>query len=447
MTLTPLHDWIGNKIGHSATGFSREHVEQYQLEKLQEVLNYALAHSPFYKSHFKNSRKTIRSLADISLLPFTSAVDLQQHPNQFVCVPQNDIQRIVTLPTSGTSGTSKRIFFTREDLELTIDFFMVGMSTLAKAANKVIIFLPGQRPDSVGDLLKKGLEKLGCSAMVYGPVDDEEKILELILEMNVNILVGAPVHLYRLARIQEKEKILPENQIQKVLTSTDTLAPVLRDNIESSLHCEVFDHYGMTETGLGGGVECESHHGFHLREADLFYEIVDPRDGHALPDGEPGEVVVTTLTRAGMPLIRYRTGDEGLMIPETCACGSFIRRLGNRIVRISDGIQLDWGIITQLDLDGAIFRNKEVVDYSVFFEKNNGRQKLRFEIRSLNAELNILEQELIKSLKHIPALGNEMENGRIVLEFAAMKKRSQETPNALVKRKIITENPVDGLTI
>jgi phenylacetate-coenzyme A ligase PaaK-like adenylate-forming protein len=97
--------------------------------------------------------------------------------------------------------------------------------------------------------------------------------------------------------------------------------------IERAWGCEVFEHYGMTEMGLGGAMACEAHDGYHPREADLLFEIVDPRTGAPLPDGEYGEIVFTTLTRTAMPLVRYRTGDMSRFIPGPCPCGSVLKRL------------------------------------------------------------------------------------------------------------------------
>ena len=100
-----------------------------------------------------------------------------------------------------------------------------------------------------------------------------------------------------------------------MLLSTDQAPAPLVAAIEQAWGCRVFDHYGTTETGLGGGVECEAHDGLHLREADLLFEVVEPATGRSLPDGEEGEIVFTTLTREAMPLIRYRTGDLGRLLP------------------------------------------------------------------------------------------------------------------------------------
>jgi phenylacetate-CoA ligase len=438
--MSPLHNWIGDRIGCTASGFSREHLESYQRKKLKEVLSFVLARSPFYKSFYANIQKNIQSLADIAFFPLTTSEDIRKNPGSFVCVSQDDIQRIVNLPTSGTTGESKRIFFTKEDLELTIDFFSVGMSTLTKTGDRILILLPGQRPDSVGDLLKRGLERLGCSATIYGPVDDEEKVLKTIIKTGANILVGSPVHLHRLARFHEKKRVLPKNQIQKVLASTDTLSQVVRDNIMSILGCDVFDHYGLTETGLGGGVECENHHGFHLREADLFVEIVDPRSELPLPDGEYGEVVVTTLTRTGMPLIRYRTGDQSRLIADTCACGSFIKRLDKITSRINAGIHLQTGLVTQADLDEALFTNRDVIDFSASYDETDGKQELKLAIWTDKNKLEKIEKNLRDCLMSIPTLKIEIASGRHILELIPMDKPKQENPNAMYKRKILVED-------
>jgi phenylacetate-coenzyme A ligase PaaK-like adenylate-forming protein len=112
----------------------------------------------------------------------------------------------------------------------------------------------------------------------------------------------------------------------------------------------------MTETGLGGGVDCRSHGGYHLREADLYFEIIDPDTGEAVPDGEYGEVVFTTLTRRGMPLIRYRTGDISRFIPGYCGCGTVLRKMDYIRGRISGNIKIsDVHYLNLSKLDEKIF--------------------------------------------------------------------------------------------
>ena len=134
----------------------------------------------------------------------------------------------------------------------------------------------------------------------------------------------------------------------------------------------------MTETGSGGGGECDADDGYHLREADLFVEIVHPATGRVPPDGVSGEVVVTTLTRRAMPLIRYRTGDQARFLPDYCPCGSMLRRLGNAQGRLTNAAAL--GPSTQLKmaaLDEVLFAIPEVLNYQAQLAPADGYSRLR----------------------------------------------------------------------
>ena len=256
--------------------------------------------------------------------PFTTAEDIREHSLQLLCVSQDEIGRVVTLDTSGTTGKSKRIYFTPSDQELTIDFFQQGMSTLAEAGDRVMILLPCEREGSVGDLLAAALARLGVTPVRQGIVRNIPETLNIMHKEECKFLVGIPVQVLALARYADVAGI--PIRLKSVLLSTDHVPAVIVREMEHLCGCRVFEHYGMTEMGLGGGVECEAHSGYHLRESDLFFEIVDDA-GNLVPEGQEGEVVFTTLTRQGMPLIRYRTGDVSSFIPGSCNCGSVVRRL------------------------------------------------------------------------------------------------------------------------
>ena len=436
MNITPLHAWIGGRLGFSDERFERRDLDAWQLDRLNWVLQYTRRHSRFYRHLFECSSETIQSLEDWGVLPFTTSADLRGNPNQFACVSQDEIQRVVTLPTSGTTGPSKRVYFTAADQELTVDFFKVGMSTLARAGDRVLILLPGARPGSVGDLLKTGLEHLGCDPFLYGPVDSEEKVLQLMRQHNINVLLGAPVHLHRLARWNEAFNLLPKGQIRSVLSSTDTLPNVIRANLTRLWGCEVFDHWGMTETGLGGGVECDAHHGFHLREADLYVEIIDPQSGARLPDGETGEVVITTLTRKAMPFIRYRTGDLGRLISGNCDCGSFIRRLDGVTQRIGSTIRYNSKLLTLKMFDEKLFSIKDILDYSVTCYQNYEFTKFKFEIVILPGHITSSYENISNSINNLLDFQEkDFEFGLIVV-----KNKNINSPHYLHKRFISIEN-------
>jgi len=292
----------------------------YQLRKLDEAIKYAKKHSKFYREHLCGLSE-IKSYLDFEHLPFTVPEDILQNPNAFLCVPLDDISRIVTLGTSGTTGKSKRIFFTAEDQELTVDFFHHGMSTFTSSKDRVLICMPGRSPGGVCDLLERSLNRLGAVGRIFGSLEDYHDAARVLLEFCPDVLVGMPAQMYRLA-----QETAGRFRLKSVLLASDYIPPAFVHTIEHAWACQVFTHYGLTETGLGGAVSCDAHAGYHMRESDLYFEIIDPMTGRALPDGAYGEIVFTTLNRQAMPLIRYRTGDMSQILPAPCICGSAIRR-------------------------------------------------------------------------------------------------------------------------
>ena len=272
-------------------------------------------------------------------LPFTTARDLEDGWKRFVCVPLDAIARMVTLSTSGTTGEPKRLAFASADLERTLDFFAHGISVLVRPGDTVLILLPGaERPDGVTDLLIRALPRIGARGVAGNPAAEQAGFCRELELHRPDCLVAAPGQLRRLLGAHPASP-----GIRAILSSAEPLPQDLEEALVHGWHCEVFDHYGLTETGYGGGVECCGKQGYHLREGDLFFEVVDPVSGEPVPDGTPGEVVFTTLTRQAMPLIRYRTGDMAAMLPGPCVCGSPLRRLsriGGRFRKVGGRLEV-----------------------------------------------------------------------------------------------------------
>ena len=357
MHRTPLERWIAGKIGAVNGGLTQRSLVEYQLAKLRETVAWARAKSPFYAERLKGcSEDGLSSFEDFRRLPLTTSDDLRRHGLQFLCVSQGDINRVVTLETSGTSGAPKRVFFTAEDQELTIDFFRVGMSELADPGDSVLIALPCERAYSVGDLLATALSHNGVQPLRAGPIAEPLATIEFMRREPVDCVVGLPVQILSLVRSGVDAIDARGHFPRRVLLCSDHVPDSIVRAIRQAWNCEVFEHYGMTEMGLGGGVDCEAHCGYHLREADLYLEIVDEETGATVPPGEPGEIVFTTLTRRGMPFIRYRTGDISRVLPGRCDCGSTLQRIER--VRARQGAQVPVGArgrITMATLDEALF--------------------------------------------------------------------------------------------
>ena len=185
--------------------------------------------------------------------------------------------------------------------------------------------------------MRTALAEIQVTAFAGEPLADAASLRRELQEHNPHVVVAAPRQLAALTTALSHD-FMQEGDLalRGILSSAEPLPASLAVALQTNYGLLVLDHYGMTETGYGGGVECPARHGYHLRELDLLVEVVDMATGEPLPDGHEGEVVITTLTREAMPLIRYKTGDAAAMLPGPCRCGSPLRRLGTvrgRIVR------------------------------------------------------------------------------------------------------------------
>lgn len=387
-----MNDWIKKKMGLSQDQvLTREALDEYQTNKISEVITLAKENSPFYMKHLKDIiPETIKNLKDFEKIPFLSATHIRESALQMLCVGQDQISRIVTLQTSGTTGPQKRIYFTPEDQELTIDFFHNGMKYIVNQEDNVLILMPCRTRGSIGELLSRGLDRLGASFIPYGLPDDFRKLAKLISEKNVTSIVGIPSHILQLA---ETHKEWGEASVRSVLLSADYVPSSLAHRLEKIWGCKVFEHYGMTEMGLGGAVQCEFLRGMHPRETDLYFEIVDPQTGNVLEDGEFGEIAVTTLTRRGMPLIRYRTGDYGRWLQGDCPCGTVLKSLDKVRHRVEDVVLINGQSVDITQLDEALFTIEKIFGYDARVIEVDGEKKIQLDLHfSLQSE-NITGQK------------------------------------------------------
>ena len=440
MEITSLEPWIKAKIGSKAIGADlRSDIDRHQLQKLRETVDYARTHAPFYRRLFQSVRGgDIKSLADIASLPFTTAEDIQTDDLRFLCVSRDEISRVVTLRTSGTSSPAKRIHFTEEDLELTTDLFHQGMQALVRPGQRVLILMPGEQHGSVGDLMVKALPRMGVEGILHGIVLDDAAAIAEIVEKDIDCLIGIPVQVLGLVRHPDVGKVR-RGQIKSVLLSADYVPSAIVSEIERAWGCPVFNHYGMTEMGLGAAVDCCALSGYHIREADLYFEIVDPDSGLPVPEGQLGEVVFSTLTRKGMPLIRYRTGDLSRFIPEPCLCGTILRRLDWVSGRIRGGVVLGaQSIVTVADLDEALFSLPGLLNFQTEVRGNWKRASLHVTLYTGkdSGSDDILSDKARHALGKIPAVRTAMDDG--LLNIASFRISSENWIfNGSIKRKII----------
>lgn len=311
MKKTVMEELICRQEGFSA--FGRAALEQRQLELLNLQLSRGRAVSSFYREY----PEVLDSLDDVKMLPFTVEDTLRRRFSQLCLLPASGLVR---MRTSGTTGEAKRVAYSQYDCDRTLDFFIAGLGELIHPDNTVLLCFPGTDAMSLGGLLRSTVTELGARA-----VSADENMtfgggLALLEREHPEVYIGPPVLLLSLLRLNGGK-----SSLCRALVSGDTCAGVVISELQGRLE-DVRRHYGLRESGLGGAVECAAHAGLHIRENDILCEIID-KAGSSLPDGEWGELVISTIGLEAMPLLRYRTGDRARILTGACPCGSTVKRL------------------------------------------------------------------------------------------------------------------------
>ncbi len=269
------------------------------------------------KARYSDKNKIIKKLDDaiyalLTKIPLLSSENLIENNDKYLAVSQTEVQSIVSVETSGTSSNqSKRIYSTIIDLESTIDFYFYGMlHILKKENNKIAMLYSSEREGSVGNLMIKAMEKLQIECKIFPFTDDFDMLIQELIEFQPTTIIGIPTHTLTLSALAKETSL--KKSIYSILLSGDTASQTLKNAIANNFECKVFEHYGLTEFGLAGAVEDNNFSHLTNRNLDLFVEILDENGKH-IPKGNYGEVVITSLTREAMPLLRYKTCDIGCL--------------------------------------------------------------------------------------------------------------------------------------
>ncbi len=318
-----------------------------QLKRLQETVARVAGAVPFYRQAFTERGLTpahIKSLSDARHLPFTTSADLRAtYPTGLLAVPIDETLRLHT--SSGTTGKPKALFFSARDVANAAElcarcFVMTGMTKKDIFQNMMTYGL------FTGALVTHyGAEKLGCLVIPAGPGNSEKQLL-LMQDFRSTTIHITPSYALYFATFLEKKGVDPRRDlaIRRAFVGAEPYTEETRCKIEQALGVRVFNSYGLSEmNGPGVAFECEHQHGMHLWEDNYLMEIVNPKTGEPLPDGQTGELVLTTLYREAMPLLRYRTRDITSIIAEPCACGRTHRRI-DRITGRADDMLIVRGV-------------------------------------------------------------------------------------------------------
>ncbi|HCL56757.1 MAG TPA: phenylacetate--CoA ligase [Spirochaetia bacterium] len=385
----------------------REDLKKLQLERLQKTVH-AAYQSPFYKKRFDSiglKPKDIRTLEDIYKIPFTTKDDLRAaYPDLMLAVPKNQPVRIHS--SSGTTGRATVIFFTKKDIDVWAD--LMGRC----------LYMAGMRPDDVfqnmvsyglftGGLgFHYGAERFGSMVIPAGGGNTAKQIT-LIKDFGTTYLHITPSYALHIAYELEQMKIPASSLgLKGLFCGAEPYSESTRKKLEEIYRIPVFNSYGLSEmNGPGVGFECQEKEDIHIWEDNYIVEIIDPQTGEAVLPGERGELVLTTINREAMPILRYRTKDLTFLHKDLCKCGRTHAKIG-RIIGRSDDMLIVRGVnLFPSQIEAVIMEIPEVGNnYQIVIDRSDehlDRLTVKVEIdnKVFHGELKDLKM-IQKKIKH-----------------------------------------------
>ena len=302
-------------------------LNEKQLEQVDRQIKRLIASGSYYGEKYKAMGITgVSTQEDFEKLPFSQKNDLREaYPLGIMACDEKDIVRIHS--SSGTTGTPVIIPYTAKDIDDWATMFARCYETAGITNKDRIQITPGYGLWTAGIGFQAGCEKLGAMAVPMGP-GNTEKQLKMMVDLQTTVITATSSYALLLAEEVHKRGLKDKINLKKGVIGSERWSEKMRKRIHDELGIELYDIYGLTEIyGPGIGVNCKYETGIHYWDDYIYIEIIDPVTGEPVPDGEEGEIVITTLVKEGAPLIRFRTHDLSRIIPGECQCGSRYPRI------------------------------------------------------------------------------------------------------------------------
>lgn len=312
------------------------------LKNLQALVKRLEEKSPFYQQRFKEAgivAADIKTMADFENLPFTDKSDLRNaYPLGLQAVPDSEVVRIHS--SSGTTGQPVIIPYTAGDVADWAEMFARCYRYAGMTEEDRIQITPGYGLWTAGIGFQAGAEKMGAMAIPMGP-GNTQKQLQMMVDLKATVLASTSSYALLLAEEVANQQLGDQIHLKRGIIGSERWGDKMRSRIAEELGIELFDIYGLTEIyGPGISIDCSEHEGLHYWSDYLYFEILDQETLKPVPEGECGELVITTFRKEGAPLLRYRTHDITRFIPGPCACGSVHPRHDRIIGRTDDMVKV-----------------------------------------------------------------------------------------------------------
>jgi phenylacetate-CoA ligase len=361
-----------------------QQLREVQLRRLKAVVTRAYERVPLFRQRLEKrglTPESIQSLADITRLPFTVKSDLRDtYPFGLFASPMADVVRLHA--SSGTTGKPIVVAYTREDVEVWAEVMTRTLAACGLHRGDIVQNAFGYGLFTGGLGAHYGAETLGATVIPISGGNTDRQIM-VLRDFGVTAICATPSYFMHLAeKAREMGVDLKDSPLRVGVFGAEPWTDAMRARIEADTGIKAFDIYGLSEIiGPGVASECAQHAGLHVFEDHFYPEIIDPETGEPLPDGEEGELVLTTLSKKAMPMIRYRTRDITAILPERCGCGRTIRRI-RRIDRRSDDMFIIRGVNVYPSQVEAALLNVEgtMPHYQIILTRDHGLDQMSVEV-------------------------------------------------------------------
>jgi len=396
-------------------------INDTQLAQVDRQIHRILASGNYYSEVYRKAGITgVSSPEDFEKIPFTDKADLRNaYPLGIQAVPDEQVVRIHS--SSGTTGKPVIIPYTAKDVEDWAEMFARCYEIAGITPRDRIQITPGYGLWTAGIGFQAGCEKLGAMAIPMGP-GNTDKQLQMMIDLKSTVLCATSSYALLLAEEINRRGLKDKIHLRKGIIGSERWSDAKRNYIARELGIELYDIYGLTEIyGPGIGINCPDQTGMHIFDDFLYTEIIDPQTGEVLPDGEEGEIVITTLVKEGAPLIRFRTHDLSRILPGACPCGRHYPRLDTirgrsddmfkvhgvnmfpsqveEILGMVDGVSSEY----KIDIAHDDHINRDIIMITVEAEGRVEFQKAGEQIRQLfKSRMNVTPKVAVVSLNTLP---------------------------------------------
>ncbi|HEX9291770.1 MAG TPA: phenylacetate--CoA ligase [Anaeromyxobacteraceae bacterium] len=412
--MSPWNDPPGGFHPASVPDFlPRERLRELQLQRLRSVVGRAFERVALFRRRMEEKGLTpasIRGLEDLGRLPFTVKADLRDtYPFGLFASPMEEIVRLHA--SSGTTGKPIVVAYTQADLDVWTEVMVRTFTACGLHRGDVIQNAYGYGLFTGGLGAHYGAEALGATVIPISGGNTERQLM-VMQDFGVTALCCTPSYFLHLLE-RAKEMKIDFSRLRAGVFGAEPWSEAMRERIEAESGIKAYDIYGLSEIiGPGVGVECVQQRGLHLFEDHFYPEIIDPETGAVLPDGREGELVLTTLSKQAMPMIRYRTRDVTALVSEPCACGRTLRRI-RRIGRRSDDMFIIRGVnVFPSQVETALLQVEGTLPhYAIVLTREKGLDQMEVKvevtpdvfsdkIRALEA----LQEKLEAAIEHVLGL-------------------------------------------